>query len=68
MPPPQQHLSRPRHHPDQPENELVAEPVDAKSSGWESERGYKHLPGETKGEWEEMGNLDYHGLVVLQVL
>lgn len=44
VPPPQQHLPRPWLH--RPENELAGELVDVKSSGWEGEHGYKHLPGE----------------------
>ncbi|TNN60023.1 Protein CYR61 [Liparis tanakae] len=40
-PPPRQHLPR-RQQPS--ENELANELAEVKSSGWESERGYKHLP------------------------
>lgn len=51
---PPQHLPRPQH---QPEKELDNELADIKSSGWESEHGHKHLPGERKRDWE--GNILY---------
>lgn len=48
VPSTRQHLPRPWHP--QPENELPSEIVDVRSSGWESEHGFKHLPGEEKAE------------------
>uniref|UniRef100_G3Q6R6 Uncharacterized protein n=1 Tax=Gasterosteus aculeatus aculeatus TaxID=481459 RepID=G3Q6R6_GASAC len=40
-PPPPQHFARRQHT---PENESANEFAEVKSSGWESEHGYKHLP------------------------
>lgn len=50
--PPRQHQPRPHHHPDprhlENELDLANKPADIKSSDWESEHGYKHLPSEKK--------------------
>ncbi|XP_026216152.1 CCN family member 1-like [Anabas testudineus] len=46
--PPQQHQPRPHHYPDklhlENELDLPNKLADIKSTGWESEHGYKHLP------------------------
>lgn len=48
VPPTRQHL--PGSWQPRPDNELPDQTADVRTSGWESEHGFKHLPGEEKTE------------------